>query len=83
MFLKELSLHIDRLKKDIERRGRGLHAPSLKSTAEVKENLRNGIEHYRERARRILADKQAGFLQRLEAMNAELERILPESVITG
>jgi hypothetical protein len=75
MFLKELSLHLDRLKKEVERRGRSLAEARPRSSDEVKENLLGGIRHYRDLAANLAADKKDEFLAKLESLRGELDKI--------
>ena len=53
MFLKELSLHLDRLKQDLERRRAGLTDIKQKSLEEIRTNLMTGIRQYRDLAGRV------------------------------
>ncbi len=78
MFLKELSLHVDRLKEEVQRRASGLATSTLESSLECKSNLLEGIAHYRAKAREIVRRGQGAFLERLEDAQAELEALLPE-----
>jgi hypothetical protein len=75
MFLKELSLHVDRMKKDIERRHQGLVAAKDSATDEIRTNLSQGIQLYREQAAQLAADKKGEFLSILDALNLDLDRI--------
>ncbi len=76
MFLKELSLHLDRMKQEVERRGRSLVEARPRSTDEVKENLLGGIRHYRNLASRLAAGTKDEFLAKLESLRGELDRII-------
>jgi len=76
MFLKELSLHLDRLKTEVGRRGRDLAMARPKSTDEVKENLLKGIRHYRSLAAGLATDRREDFLNRLENLRSDLDRII-------
>jgi len=75
MFLKELSLHLERLKTEVERRKQGLIDATPKSTQEVQENLIGGIRHYRKMAGKLVSDQREEFLSRLEKMRKELDQI--------
>ncbi len=74
MFLKELSLHLDGLRKEAERRGLQLGSCNC-DTEQIKENLLNGIRHYRGLAGRLVSDQRDSFAQRLESLCKELDRI--------
>ncbi|MDO9693989.1 MAG: hypothetical protein Q7W56_04610 [Candidatus Latescibacteria bacterium] len=68
MLLKELSLHLDRLREAAsDRQDQGAEA-----AMRVRENLLAGIEHYRELAAQALAGARASFLERLEYLQSEL-----------
>ena len=77
MFLKELSLHVDRLKEDVERRRQGLVDAAPKSVDEVRENLSRGINHYRELAGKFVSDQKDEFQSRLEKLRNDLEQLRP------
>ena len=72
MFIKELSLHVDRL-----REAAGRHVEAARDMVESKRNLLDGIGRYRETAARIASDRRDEFLARLESLQGEIERILP------
>jgi hypothetical protein len=65
MFLKELSLHLDNLKADLARPGG--------NTGTIRENLQAGIQHYRELASRLVADRKEAFSARLEDLRDKLD----------
>lgn len=68
MLLKELSLHLERLREAAsDRQDQGAEA-----AMRVRENLLAGIEHYRELAAQALAGARASFLERLESLQSEL-----------
>lgn len=68
MLLKELSLHLDRLRAAAT----GRQDQNAEAAAKVRENLQAGIAHYRELAERTLAGARASFLERLEHLQSEL-----------
>lgn len=72
MFIKELSLHVDRL-----REAAAQHVETAKDALESKHNLMAGIASYREKAAQLAADSRDEFLERLEALRGEIDRILP------
>jgi len=76
MFLKELSLHLDRLKQDLDRRRRGLAAARESATDEVRQNLTQGIQLYREQAAQLAADKKSEFLDKLEGLRRDLDSLI-------
>ncbi len=75
MFLKELSLHLDGLRKELDRRQRGLTACNCKQSDEIQENLLSGIRHYRDLASRLVAGSRTDFLSRLDRLKGELEKL--------
>jgi hypothetical protein len=75
MFLKELSLNLDRLKKDIERHRQGLADVKCKSSEEIRANLMNGIRQYGELASQMASDKKDAFLAKLESLRGDLDRL--------
>jgi len=75
MFLKELSLHVERMKKDLDRRHHGLVAAKANATEEVRRNLSQGIRLYHEQATQLATNKRLEFLRRLDALRKELESL--------
>ena len=75
MFLKELSLHVDRMKTDFDRRREGLVAAKASATEEIRNNLSQGIQLYREQASQLAADKKGDFLMKLDSLRRDLEAI--------
>jgi hypothetical protein len=76
MFIKELSLHVDRLREEAGRCRRDM-VDAAKSSFESKANLLAGINSYREKAAQLAADRRDEFLEKLDTMRADIERILP------
>ncbi|MFO7609605.1 MAG: hypothetical protein R6X35_10490 [Candidatus Krumholzibacteriia bacterium] len=74
MLLKELSLHLDRLRGELERRRRGL-AEDGSRPAEIRANLAAGIVHYRELAEQLVRGQREEFTARLEKLRADLDAI--------
>jgi hypothetical protein len=75
MFLKELSLHLDRLRREVDRRRIGLSKAADKSPTEIKDNLLTGIRLYRETATELVDGKKNEFLARLENLRGDLEEM--------
>jgi hypothetical protein len=78
MLLKELSLHLARLRERIVRRRRGLLEATTESAAETWANLQAGIAHYRDLAPRIMSIRRPEFDLRLDDLRLELERLISE-----
>lgn len=74
MFLKELSLHLDGLKKEMAKRKLELESCKC-NTDGVRENLLTGIRHYREMASKLVTDQRDGFSVRLESLRRDLDQI--------
>ncbi|MBN1683823.1 MAG: hypothetical protein JW855_00040 [Gammaproteobacteria bacterium] len=83
MFIKELMLNIDYLKKEIKKSSVSLSDHVSQKFDEIKENLLKGIEYYRELAKEFIADQQQKFLESLERLQLELEGIPSSSAITS
>ncbi len=75
MFLKELSLHLDRLKKDVDRRREGLADIKIKSLEEIRTNLLTGIRQYRDLAGQMAAGSKNSFLAKLDTLRGDLDRL--------
>ncbi len=67
MFLKELSLHLDSLGAEL--------AGKSGNTAKIRENLLAGIQHYRDLASRLVADRKEAFSARLEDLRGKLDKL--------
>ena len=75
MFLKEISLHLDRLKKDIDRRRQGLAEVKNKSSEEIRANLMDGIRQYHRLASQMASDSKDAFLSKLDSLRGDLDKI--------
>ena len=75
MFLKEISLHLDRLRKGAADRRQDMTQAARKSTGQIKGNLLDGIRLYREQVMQLAAGKQEEFLARLDQLRSDLEKI--------
>ena len=80
MFLKELSLHVERARAAAGNRRQELICAAGRGAAETKQNLLEGIRHYREVAAEVVAERREEFLAGLESLREELERLLPEAL---
>ncbi|MCP4574592.1 MAG: hypothetical protein GY838_19760 [bacterium] len=77
MFLKELSLHVDRLSEELARKRAGLPTPGMPDPAKVRDELAAGIAHYRTLAAERFEQGKTGFRRRLAALGKELEGLKP------
>ena len=77
MFLKELSLHLERLRKELDLRRLGLPSKDMPDPGKVRDELLSGIRYYRELAGKAFNEQKTGFRRRLEALGDDLEKLLP------
>jgi len=80
MFLNEIGLNLERLKRTIERRRDGLSAETLKVTEATKVNLGEGLAYYVDMANEFAADQRDIFLERLESFQEQLQVLTAEDV---
>ena len=81
VFIRELKIYIDNLRKEIEKYSLELSTRTPKYFHEVKENLLKGIEYYRHLAKEGVVEEQQRFLDDLENLCKELEDLplMPDS----
>ena len=75
MFMRELKIYIDNLRKEIEKYSLELSTRTPTYFNEVKENLLNGIEYYRCLAKEFTREIYIKFLGELTTLHDELEGI--------
>ena len=75
MFMRELKIYIDNFRKELERCSLELSSRTPKYFHEVKENLLEGIEHYRRLANEFTKEIHIKFLGELKILHDELEGI--------
>lgn len=73
MFIRELSLYVDHLRKEIEEYSMNLSSRVPKYFREFKDNLLSGIEYYRSQAQQFIDDKGSRFLDDLRALHETIE----------
>ncbi len=83
MLLKELSLHLEALRRELARHEEPPVGSIARSIAGCRENLQRGIEHYQELAGQIAASHRESFVNRLEQLRSELADLLPACVSRG
>jgi len=83
MLLKELSLHVARLREDVRRWTSEPQDDLARSIAECSANLRDGVEHYRALASELVAGRREAFQERLEALQQEIAALVPPAVARG
>jgi hypothetical protein len=77
MFIRELRIYIDHLRRETERFSIGLLNTTPKYFNEFKVNLLSGIAYYRERAGQFIETRRDRFMEHLEHLHEEIERIWP------
>ncbi|MDD4869282.1 MAG: hypothetical protein PHR77_01885 [Kiritimatiellae bacterium] len=82
MFIQELKLYIEHLRKEAEEFSQGLATKTPKYFDEFKENLLAGIEYYRTFAKQAVAEKRERFLTDLAILQKQLEliKLVPQPV---
>jgi len=78
MLLKELSLHVDALRRDLAAAGDTPTDRQLRDLATIRENLEHGIAHYRDLATRFPEAQRDSFLQGLERLARDLEMLFAD-----
>jgi len=75
MFVQELKLYVEYLRKEAEEFSRGIAARTPKYFEEFKGNLLEGIQYYKNMARQIVDEKRERFLSDLASLQKQLELI--------
>ena len=75
MFIRELTLYLEHLRKEFEKYSLDLSSRAPKYFREFKENLLSGIEYYRSRAEHFIDEKRNHFLDDLRSLRENLERM--------
>ncbi|MFO7653578.1 MAG: hypothetical protein R6X25_07115 [Candidatus Krumholzibacteriia bacterium] len=83
MLLKELALHLERLHGDIVRHGAEPSDRLARTIAECRENLRSGVQYYRELANTFTAPYRERFLERLQILQDELTAVPATGAMTS
>jgi hypothetical protein len=82
MFVQELRLYVEYLHKEIKRFSTGLSRRPQGYFSSFKVNLLAGVDYYRTLAKQFIEDQQQRFLDDLESLREEIERVLiPNSVL--
>jgi len=77
MFIRELKIYINNLRREIERYSLKLSTRKPKYFYEVRENLLKGIEYYRRLANQLTKEIHTKFIDELKTLHDELEGIFP------
>ena len=75
MFIKELMLYIDYLRKELQQFSLNLSVRTPKYFHEIKENLFSGIEYYKRLASHFVGEQKTRFLSDLKDVNEKIELI--------
>lgn len=79
MMLKELSLNIDFLRKDILRYKEDLSDRLAKTISDCRENIERGFEHYSELASSIVEQNREAFIKKLESIQKDFSEMIATS----
>lgn len=77
MFIKELSLYVERFKDEIHKVSEGLLDKTTRNFDDFKSNLISAIEYYKNLAEQFSKEQKEKFLSDLDTLYTELEKILP------
>ncbi|MDF1545935.1 MAG: hypothetical protein P1R58_12650, partial [bacterium] len=79
MFVKELSIYVDYFRKELQKASEGLLDKTNKFFFDFKQNLNSAIEYYREMSEQLSQESRERFLNDLDHLFEEIEKVLPES----
>lgn len=82
MFIQELKIYIENLRKELERYSLGLSARTPVYLREFKDNLLEGIEYYRRLGKQYIREQKTRFLDDLNRLQEELQD-LPSAVLVS
>ena len=75
MFVRELMLYVDFLRKEMVKASLDLSAQKPKYFDDFQANLLEGIEYYRHRAEQIAGEKRESFIKGLNLLRAQIESL--------
>jgi hypothetical protein len=75
MFLRELVIYLDYLRRELGKRAIGMATSAPGYYREFTDNLRQGVEHYRQSAAGLTGEARAAFLTELERLAQETEQL--------
>ena len=81
MFIKELSLYVEYIRKEVEQYKLELSSRTPKYFREFKENIKDGIEYYRTLIEEFMEDQRERFLSELNSLSLELDAILTDKLL--
>ncbi len=80
MFVKELGLYVDYLRREVDNSPTGLAANSASFLEGMRDNLFKGIEYYQALSNDLIEESRESFLSGLEKMKAALEALVPGKI---
>jgi hypothetical protein len=75
MFITELRLYIEYLRKELDRHALGLSARTPKYFSEFRDNLLSGVEYYKGLAGQFIEEKRTRFETELARLREEIESL--------
>ena len=81
MFIKELSLYVEYIRKEVEQYKLELSSRTPKYFREFKDNIKDGIEYYRTLIEEFMEDQRERFLTELDILSSELDTILTDKLL--
>lgn len=79
MFIRELMLYVDYLRRELQKASEGLLERTTKWFLDFRQNLIDGIGYYQGLAEQLGREQKEDFLRHLDALLKEIENILPEA----
>ncbi len=76
MFIRELMLYVDYLRRELQKVSEGLLDRTTKWFLDFKQNLITGIEYYRQLAEQFSREQKEGFLRDLDTLRNEIDNII-------
>lgn len=80
MFVQEMTLYIEYLRKELELFGLGLSRHKQEYLKEFKSNLAEGLEYYHKRAEKLVREELGPFLDDLKMLCSSLDQLEPEPI---
>ena len=81
MFIKELSLYIEYIRKEVEQYTLDLSSRTPKYFREFRENIKDGIEYYKSIVEDFMEEQRERILSDLDAFSAEIDSILTDKLL--
>jgi len=81
MFIKELKLYVEYVRKEVEEYTLELSNRTPRYFREFKENILDGIEYYRKNVEDYIDQQKEQFLAELDVLSNELNAILTDKIL--